>query len=140
MSLTHGRTLVSPMADTTDRPADILQRLTLVPGAEEALALFREPESSGKGGVPNTALIDVLKGIRQRLLAEASPDYWIQEFSIGDDYVASHHMDLAVDAAATRLGEAAAVATIIEGLEGQGSNTLDIATDTDSSKGPSITF
>lgn len=140
MSLAHGRTLVSPIVDTIDRPADILQRLTLVPGAEEALALFREPDSNGEGGAPNPALIEVLKGIRQRLLAEASPDYWIQEFSVGDDYVASHHMDLAVDAAATRLGEAAAVANIIEGLEGQRSEALGVAADTNSSKGLSVTF
>lgn len=100
---------------TTERPVEILQRLILVPGAKEALDLFHETNS---GAGSSDDLLSTLKNMRQRLLAEASPDYWLEEFSINNNAgVDSHQIDLAVDAATARLGDATAIAGLINVIE-----------------------
>jgi len=114
----HSGSRYSSSTSVAERPVDVLQRLMLVPGSQEALALYRSAET--QEGEPSPDLMNALRNIRQRLLAEASPDYWIQELSIGDDGVDAQQMDLAADAAAARLGEAAAVGSIIDELEGAG--------------------
>ena len=127
MSPTTGYALSSNNFGTAvaERPIEILQRLTLVPGTDEALALFRSEE--GGAEAPSSALIESLRGIRQRLLAEASPDFWIQEFALESGEVDSHQIDLAVDVAAVRLGEATAISGIIDDLENSALGNSQVA-------------
>jgi len=114
---------------TAERPVEILQRLILVPGAEEALNLFHE---TNLGTDSSADLLNTLKSMRHRLLAEASPDYWLEEFSIKDDGVDSHQIDLAVDAAASRLEDATAIAGLISVIENDCSDTPEQSVDADS--------
>ena len=102
---------------TSASALEVLQRLQVVPGAREALAIVRRQGLNPSGSESQADLICALRGIHQRLLAEGSPDYWIQDFQPGDREVDMDQMDLAVEAAAARLLEAACIADLIESLE-----------------------
>lgn len=94
---------------------EVLQRLHLVPGAKEALALTRRVVSS-----PSTThadLLEALRGVHQRLVIESCPDFWLHELAVEPSGLNQDQIDLAADAASARMEEAATVANIIETLE-----------------------
>lgn len=102
---------------TSASALEVLQHLQVVPGAREALAIVRRQGLAPSGLESQADLICALRSIHQRLLAEGSPDYWIQDFHPGEREVDMDQMDLAVEAAAARLLEAACVADLIASLE-----------------------
>jgi hypothetical protein len=96
---------------------EVLQRLQVVPGAKEALDLLRQRVPGDPDSKMQEDLISALRGVHQRLLAEGSPDYWIEDLPSGITEVDMDQMDLAVEAASTRLNEAAFIAELIEMLD-----------------------
>lgn len=98
-----------------DGVTEVLQRLHLVPGAKEALALTRRVVSSP--ATTHGDLLEALRTVHQRLVVESCPDFWLHELAVEPSGLNQDQIDLAADAASARMEEAATVANIIVTLE-----------------------
>lgn len=101
--------------DLADNALEILQRLHLASGPDTAALLMHSQQIRSRRLTGDT--LDALRTVHQRLLAEANPDFWLDEFFGQEGDCDAHQMDLVVDAAAVRLDEATTIGSLIEELE-----------------------
>lgn len=101
--------------DLADSALEIIQRLHLAPGADTTSVLMHSQQIRSRRLTGDT--LEALRSVHQRLLVEANPDFWLDEFFGAEGACDASQMDLVVDAAAVRLDEAATIGSLIDELE-----------------------